>query len=244
MTVRRAHMVSKGYIRAWADHRGIVDVLDIQHGRGFQTSVENATIVSYVYEPEVLTHDLEGEYARIENEGIPVIRKLCRGLTPSVDEMSRLVAFLDMHRYRGQYADRADVRVPAVVLKVGGVTEDVELNLGDMLLLSRNRDEDLRLTTLGLERWPWTLWEVNDIPTGDGAVMLWGRTKDAPVSTVSFPLSPTKLLMIGEELPHDIPFKQLLARGCKRWIVGVRGSLNLKQAAVIAAYRAAEAAEQ
>lgn len=33
MKVKGAHTVSKGYIRAWADSRNIVDVLDIAAGR-------------------------------------------------------------------------------------------------------------------------------------------------------------------------------------------------------------------
>ncbi|MFJ8895204.1 hypothetical protein ACIRCZ_11490 [Leifsonia sp. NPDC102414] len=66
-------MVSKSYIRGWADARGRVDVLDIQHGRGFPSSIENATVVSYAYDPGVLTHDLENDYARIENRSIPAI---------------------------------------------------------------------------------------------------------------------------------------------------------------------------
>jgi hypothetical protein len=32
MTVKAAHMVSKGYIRAWANAKKIVDVLDLQDG--------------------------------------------------------------------------------------------------------------------------------------------------------------------------------------------------------------------
>lgn len=54
MGVKRGHMVSKGYIEAWADSRNVVDVIDIQDRRGFPTSIHNATVVSYVYDPKVL----------------------------------------------------------------------------------------------------------------------------------------------------------------------------------------------
>ena len=46
MTVKGAHMVSKGYIREWADARKIVDVLDLQDGRGYPSSYLSATVVA------------------------------------------------------------------------------------------------------------------------------------------------------------------------------------------------------
>lgn len=75
-----------------------------------------------------------------------------------------------------------------------------------MTLLTRDR-ERLKLTELGLEEREWTVWEVDDIPTGDGAVMLWGSSAATGadcVSVVTFPLSPTQLLLI----------RRRAARGC------------------------------
>lgn len=238
MNVKRAHMVSKGYIRAWADARGRVDVLDVQHGRGFPSAIENATVVSYAYDPEVLTHDLERDYARTEASGIPVIVKLRNGhttLTPV--EQSAMIAFLDMHLDRGRYADQTKIRTPAVLLKTGGRIEAAELNLGDRLLLSQSLRDVIRLTTVGLEQWPWHVIEAQHLATGDGAVLLWRPTDGADISTISFPLSPTQLLVIGQDLPDDVPLNPLLAKHSRRWIVGVRGTLNLNHAAVIPARR-------
>ncbi|MGR0218632.1 DUF4238 domain-containing protein [Agromyces sp. ZXT2-6] len=240
MNVKRAHMVSKGYIRAWADARGRVDVLDVQHGRGFPSAIENATVVSYAYDTEVLTHDLESDYARIEASGIPAILKLRNGhttLTPA--EQSAMIAFLDMHLDRGRYADQTTIRTPAVLLRTGGWIEDAELNLGDRLLLSQSLRDVIRLTALGLEQWPWQVREAQHLATGDGAVLLWRPTDGADISTISFPLSPTKLLVIGQDLPDDVRLNTLLAMNSRRWIVGLLGTLNLDQAAVIAARRSA-----
>ncbi|MGB3763203.1 MAG: DUF4238 domain-containing protein [Ornithinimicrobium sp.] len=243
--VRGAHMVSSGYISAWADGKNVIAVLDVEKGLGYHKSYKKATVVNYVYEPVVLSYDLEGEYARIESEGIRVIRKMREGLGLTDAERTRLIEFLEMHRYRGRYSDRAEVRVPAVAMMTDGAARDVELRLGDMMLLTRAREPGPRLTELALEQWTWTVWEVDDIPTGDGAVMLWGSTSETGadrVSIVTFPLSPTQLLLIGDELPDGVPFKMRLAMNCRRWIVGKKGSLNFEQAAVIATKHATERA--
>lgn len=237
MTVKRAHMVSKGYIRAWADARNRVDVLDLQDGRGFPSSFENATVVSYGYDAEVFTHDLERDYWRIEDRGIPAIVKLRNGHTLTAVEQTAVIAFLDMHHDRGRYADQTKIRIPAVLLKTGGRIEDAELTVGDRLLLSRSFQDVLRLTTLGLEQWPWQVREAKHLATGDGAVILWRPTDGADISTISFPLSPTQLLVIGQDLPDDVGLNALLAMNSRRWIVGVKGTLNFNKAAVIAARR-------
>lgn len=237
MKVKRAHMVSKSYIRAWADARGRVDVLDIQQGRGFPSSVENATVVSYAYDPEVLTQDMENDYARIEDRSVPVILKLRHAHMLTPVEKSAMVSFLDMHLDRGRYADQVKIRTPALLLKTDGQIEYAELSLGDRLLLSQYLGDVTRLTALGLEQWPWQVREAQHLATGDGAVLLWRETNGAEISTVSFPLSPTQLLVIGQDLPNDVPLNTLLARNCRRWIVGVLGTLNRIQAAVVAARR-------
>ncbi len=93
--VKSAHMVSSGYISGWADQRNVIAVLDLEKGIGYHRSYKKATVVNYVYEPALLSHDLEGEYARIESAGIRVIRmlRMGRGLTVeepnSADRVSR-----------------------------------------------------------------------------------------------------------------------------------------------------------
>jgi len=141
MKVKRPHMVPKGYIRAWADRRNRVEVIDVQHGRGVTSSIENATVVSYVYEPAVLTHDLEAEFALIESRGLSAIRKMRYAHITTFEERDALIAFLDMHLERGRYADQADVRTFARLLRTDAQTEDSELALGDRLLLSRHARE-------------------------------------------------------------------------------------------------------
>jgi hypothetical protein len=71
--VKNAHMVSKGYISAWADKRNVVDVLDFQEGRGYPISYMSATVENYVYDPNFLTRNLEQGYSVIEGAGIPVL---------------------------------------------------------------------------------------------------------------------------------------------------------------------------
>ena len=141
MVVKRGHMVSEGYLKAWVDERNLVDVIDIQHRRGFPSSIKNATVVNYVYDPNVLTRDLEDDYSRIEDAGIPVIVKLREGAQSLTgQERGAMIAFLD----------------------TDGDLEAAELALGDMLLLSQALPEVLRPSALGLEQWEWRCWR----PTG------------------------------------------------------------------------------
>jgi hypothetical protein len=238
VTVKRGHMVSKSYLLEWADSRNIVDVLDLEQGRGFATSFQNATVLSYVYEPEVLTHNLEGDYDRIENRGIPVIRHLRNGEQVTVEDKHRLVAFLDMHLDRGRYANQGDIRTPAVVLKTGGQVEKAELNLADRALLSQSLPDVTRLAALNLESWRWEVREATGLATGDGAVILWQSAESEPLSSVTFPLSPTQLLVIGRDIPGQPQLNTHLAQNSRRWVIGERGSLDLSAAARIAAARA------
>jgi hypothetical protein len=225
-------MVSRGYLAAWADKKNTVDVIDIQGRRGFPSSIFTATAVSDVYNAKVLNHDLEETYAKIETDGIPVMVKLRDG-APSVTAAERdaMIAFLDMHLDRGRYAHRAAVRAPAQVLKHGGQVEDVELNLGDALLLSQNHPDVLRLKPLGLGNWEWRVWPTEELVTGDGAVLLWTLPGGSEICTVTFPLSPTRLLIIGRELPDGVRMNDRVTSNSNRWIIGARGSLNLKWAA-------------
>jgi hypothetical protein len=236
MNVRRAHMVSKGYLRAWGDARRVVEVLDLEHGRGFETTVDNATVVNYAYEPNTLSHDLEADYARIEERGIPMIVKLRTGLLETPEERTDLVNFLDMHLDRGRYADQTKVLTPAVVLSEDGGITDREFNAADRLLLSQSLTGVVRLAARGVENWPWHVYDTPiRLATGDGAVLLYrspaGGATD--VSRVTFPLSPTRLLVMGEQLEQAVDLRALnglMAQNSRRWVVGVRGTLNLAAA--------------
>jgi hypothetical protein len=230
MTVKAAHMVSKGYIRAWADEKKRVEVLDLGGGRSYPISYNRATVVSYVYDPNVVAHDLEQGYAKVESNGIPVINKLREGhLGLTAVERKALIAFLDMHLDRGRFANQSKTLAPAVILKTDGSHENAELNLGDLLFLSQYLPEVLRLSKLGIEDWPWRVEDRNGLSTGDGAVLLWCEPDGQEVCTISFPLSPTKLLVIGQPLTVGAPHPNLLlSKNSKRWIVGEVGTLNLK----------------
>lgn len=228
MTVKRGHMVSKGYISAWADDRNRVDVIDVQDERGFTTAFGNATVVSYAYDPNVLTHDLERAYSKIEDAGTPVIAKLRDGERAISDtERAALIAFLDMHLERGRYADLVKLRVPAALLMKDGTSEDAELVLGDVITLSQSHPDVFRLCSLPLDQWEWKVLEAVGLATGDGAVLLWRATEDAEICAISFPLSPTRLLVIGQDLPDGLPLNARVAQNSRRWIVGTKGSLNL-----------------
>ncbi|MDE0547417.1 hypothetical protein [Microbacterium sp. C7(2022)] len=48
----------------------MVDVFDLQGARGYPSSIENASVVSYVCDSEVMTIDLEREYGLIEDAGV------------------------------------------------------------------------------------------------------------------------------------------------------------------------------
>jgi hypothetical protein len=235
--VKNAHMVSKGYIRAWADKRNVVDVLDLQDGRGFPTSYLSATVVSYAYDPNVLARNLERDYSLIEDAGTPALVKMRKREPLTTEEARAAIAFLDMHLDRGRYAHRTKVRAPALVLRKDGRVKQTELALGDALLLSQSLPEVLRLTNLGLEQWPWHVREETDLATGDGAVLLWRTINRRQISTIYFPLSPTQLLVIGKDLPDDAPVNRRLEQNSNRWIVGARGTLDFSRAAVIAAER-------
>ena len=233
-------MVTKAYISAWANEKNVVDVLDVQDGRGYPSSVENASVVSYVYDPAVMTHDLEGAYAGIESKGFSAFTKLRAGDDVTPDDMDAVITFLDMHLHRGRYADRASVRVPAVLIMNDGSIDDAELKLGDMLLLSHQQPDTLRLTSLGLPKWTWQIYPIDGLYTGDGAVLLWRPNADHELTTITFPLSPTQLLVIGDGLPENIDMNRFLVRNCRRWIVGQRGSLPLDLMAKITTQQAAD----
>jgi hypothetical protein len=219
-------MVTKAYISAWADERKRVDVIGMSRNYGFPSSVNNATVRSFAYEPNVLTHDLEQEYSVIESNGMQAIARL-RGTDPTLDDktLAAMIAFLDMHLDRGRYADQMDIRTPAVLLKTDGTIEDVEFNVSDRLLLSQSMEEVIRLKALSLGSWEWQVIS-GDFVTGDGAVLLFRETKGSDVCTVAYPLSPTQLLLIGRPFDGPVPLNPLIASTSRRWLVGRPGSLR------------------
>lgn len=221
MSVKRAHMITRGYLEAWSNDRGIVHVWDAEHQINHPSSITNATVVSHGYRTAVTPFDLEGDYARIEGGALPALRGLATGGAPNSDGRAAIVSFLDMHLERGRYADQAKVRVP---VWLGSTTEPgrmAEMALGDRLTFARDIDTDaIRLHRLGLDRWTWRVLPISGgLVTGDGAVMLFNRG-NGPVCAVTFPLSPTRLLVIGDGLPGVHPlFNQLIASRCRRWLV-------------------------
>jgi hypothetical protein len=229
MKVKRPHMIPKGYIRGWADDRSRVEVVDIEHGRHILTSITNATVVAGAYDPSIIMRDLERDFANIENRGIPVIAKLRNGASKlSKSDRLSLITFLDMYLNRGRYADQTRVSAPAAVIHNDGTFVDHELNLGDRLGLSESISGVVRLSELGIEEWQWTVMpSPSALATGDGAVLLFAERGHDPVSTVTFPLSPTQLLVLGPGIERPLPFNELVAQKSRRWIVWAPGTLTL-----------------
>lgn len=226
---RRSHMVTGSYISAWADKKNVLDVLDVQEGRGYPSSYKNASIVSYVYDPAVLTVDLEAEYGAIEGRGMAAFKKLRAGKELLEEETQAAITFLDMHLHRGRYANRAGVRVSASMLMEDGTTQEADLSLGDMLLLAHQHTETLRLTSRGLEQWTWQVYTTESLYTGDGAVLLWRPDAEHDLTTVTFPLSPTQLLVIGDDVPVGLDINRAIVSNCRRWVIGQRGTLPIGQ---------------
>lgn len=237
MTVKRAHMVSKGYLTAWANERGLVHVWDAEKLVSGVRPVGDATVVRYAYRTELIGHNLEAEYGRIESRATPALRNLATGGSLTSDGEVAVLDFLDMHQERGQYADQAEVRIPVAAgnIYAGSVSME-QMGLGDRLTLARDTDtEAVRVSSLGVKRWRWRVLPVDSgLATGDGAVMLWRKRSSAPISAVSFPVSPTRLLILGDGLDGlTIPLNTLLMSNCRRWLVDhVDGNL-----ARVAAFR-------
>lgn len=114
---RRSHMVTKGYLAAWADNRNVIDVIDVQEGKGYHSSIGNASVANYVYDAAVLNVDLEKRYGVIESGGLSAVRKLQAENTDlDPPEAEAIIEFLDMHRHRGMYADRVGDAQTAVAV--------------------------------------------------------------------------------------------------------------------------------
>lgn len=222
MAVKRAHMITRSYLEAWSNPRGLVHVWDAEHEINRPQSLTNATVVGRGYQTLVTGFDLEGHYGQIESQAVPGLRSLADGGGPNPEGRAAIIAFLDMHLERGRYADQTKVKVP---VWLGSTVEQgrmAEMALGDRLTFARNVDRDtIRLAALNVERWPWRVLAIHGgLVTGDGAVLLFSKTGGAPVTAVTFPLSPTRLLVIGDGLPGLHPqFNLLIASKCRRWLV-------------------------
>lgn len=222
MTVKRAHMVSRGYLQAWGNNRGLVYVWDGEAGVSGVRSLTNATVVGYAYKTEHTTLDLEAEYAGIEGRGLSAMRNIANGGSLNSAGRDAMIEFLDMHLERGRYADQAGVRMPIAMGNLfSGQVEMTEMGLGDRLVLSKDiNKEALRIASLRVDRWPWRVFEVSGgLITGDGAVLIWEQRRGSGITSISFPVSPTRLLILGDSVPADSPINALIARNSRRWLV-------------------------
>jgi hypothetical protein len=222
LMVKRAHMITRAYLEAWANSRGLLHVWDAENGINRPTSLTNATVVSFGYKTSISLVDVEAKYAQIESKAIPALRNLAQGGTITTDGQLAIVDFLDMHFERGSFADQSKVKTP--VWRIGGPQriEEVDMTVGDRLVLADELSRNLiRLYSLHIERWRWRVIDVREeLVTGDGAVLPFRKTYNGPIITVTFPLSATKLLVIGEGLP-SVPrhFNYLIVNRCRRWLV-------------------------
>jgi hypothetical protein len=220
--VKRSHMITRAYLEQWANDRGVVHVFDGENNVNHPSSVLNATVVSYGYRAEVVPFDLEAHYEKIESRAIPALRGLASGAFPNRDGRSAVVSFLDMHLERGRYADQAKVRMPAWLGDTSGPGRVAEMALGDRLTLARDVDTGaVRLEPARLETWDWRVLPISGgLVTGDGAVLLFQATESSGLSAVAFPVSPDKLLVIGDGLPGIPPYLNFIIMGrCRRWLV-------------------------
>lgn len=221
--VKRAHMVSRAYLEAWANGRSLVWVFDKENPEiSGVRSVRDATVVRYAYRTELTSLDLEADYARVESRATPALRNLANGGSVGREGEVAIVDFLDMHRERGGFADKTKARVPMASANVlTGESRLVHAGLGDRIVLSRSVDTSrVRIKDLRVDRWRWHVLPVDSgLITGDGAVLLWSE-RDA-VRTVTFPISPSRLLVIGSGLSGaTVPINSLMADHSRRWLIG------------------------
>ncbi|WP_286933306.1 DUF4238 domain-containing protein [Microbacterium sp.] len=216
-------MVSRAYLGAWANGRGQVKVFDKENPEvSGVRSVGDATVVRYAYRTELTTLDLEAEYARIESRAIPALRNLASGGSTNREGEAAIIAFLDMHRERGGFADRTKELVPMASANIlTGESRLVHAGIGDRIVLSRTIDQSRTwIRELPVGQWRWHILPVESgLITGDGAVLLWSE-RDF-VCTVTFPISPTRLLIIGSGLDGTtVPINALVMNQSRRWLIG------------------------
>ncbi|WP_162000767.1 DUF4238 domain-containing protein [Bifidobacterium tibiigranuli] len=227
-------MIPRSYLDGWADGKGMVDVADLAKGRSTTTAIINATVVSYAYRTEILSTDLEGQFAKVESAGISALRKLRRTDTLTQGEIRAAIAFLDMYRERGLYADQAKTQTPAVLLMQDRSLQEAELSLGDRMVLASYMNETVEFDQLGIETWPWSIWDCTNALTGDGALTLWREANSTAVTTITFPLSPTKILVIGRKLSRSVDINLVTVLKSRRWLIAQRGMFDEKKISLIA----------
>lgn len=225
---KRAHMVSRSYLDEWADGKGVVDVADLVKGVSITTTIGNATVVSYAYRTEVMPTDLEAQFGKIESAGVSALRKFREAHKLAENELKNAIAFLDMHRERGLYADQTKTRAPAILLMKDGSLQKTQLPLGDRMVLASYMNEGIQLNQLGIEKWPWTIWNAKEVLTGDGALVFWREAGSTEPTTITFPLSPTEVLVIGRRLNSPVDINMVMAMKSRRWLIARRGGINKK----------------
>ena len=206
----------------WADENGDIYVADTQNERALILRASNATIVKYAYKTAVLKHDREAHYSQIETRGIRAIRAACSGAEFSQSDRRDLTDFMDMFIERGLYADQSDLLVPVIRGSFDSIElKEVEFNLGDMISLHKDLNaSDVTLRDEGIEHWDWAVVEQpHPMMTGDGAVICIKHGEQ--LTTVLFPLSPFKLLIVGEaQLDLSFSVTEYIAYVSRRWIIG------------------------
>jgi hypothetical protein len=106
----------------------------------------------------------------------------------------------------------------------GGNFRMAQMGLGDRLALSRIEEiapDKLKLADLAIERWDWRVIPVESgLITGDGAVLAVRKTDNDLVSTICFPLSPWRMLVIGPGFGRTpVPINLVIASQSRRWLV-------------------------
>jgi Protein of unknown function (DUF4238) len=230
VAVKRAHMVTRAYLSAWANGRDLVYVWDVETKNAGVRSLTNATVVTRAYEANVTTLDLEEHYSRIESRAIPAFRSLARGGSLNSEGRLAVIDFLEMHYARGRYADQAQIGMPVGMGNIfTGEFQMTEMRLGDRLTLDRDLNRDAaRIDNLGADRWPWHIAEVESgLITGDGGVLIWRQSDGKSITSITFPIGPTKLLVIGDDLlGRALPLNKLVVSRSRRWLIDrVEGDL-------------------
>ena len=221
--IRRAHTISKSYLKGWADSRGIVYVGDRTTQKSYPISINNATVVSHAYRPALLEHDREAHYAAIEGPGIASLRKIIDGTEPNGEERLAALKFIEMHRERGSWVDQTDIELPAI--RGSFCSEEFEIvtmNHADLVTLDKSLNpETPRINPHELIESVWRVYERSEpFITGDGAAVVCVDESNETVVGLAYPLNPDLLLVVGE-FPEDriAEFNNMVAYNSRRWLV-------------------------
>jgi hypothetical protein len=221
-------MISRSYLQEWANKKGLVEVADLTKGIALTTAIGNATVVSYAYRTENLSTNLEAQFGKIEGAGIFALRQLRKTHKLTKYQLKNAIAFLDMYRERGLYADQAGIRTPATLLMQDGSLQQSDLSLGDRMVLASHVSNSIRIDQMGIEEWPWSIRKIDNALTGDGALALWRQPGSAGATTITFPLSPNEILVIGRDLDCAVDINAITAMKSRRWLIAQCGGINKK----------------